>query len=187
MGPGPASRGRSSRQVRSPRRRRSRCPARTQRRRQPRKRKCLLKGCEQPFVPRHPLARYCGDACRRAAARWSRRKYRRTDRGKEVRQKQSQRHRTLKKAVKREGSRAGHAGSGAGVGHRSRVPDGFFAVTGQGVTSPTLGRVGRRGSGSVAQAAVRRCGGCRSGNGDGNSGGSVAVRRRRSRCVGADS
>jgi hypothetical protein len=58
---------------------------------------CLLKGCEKWFSPRHPLSRYCSEACRQAARRWSlwqaARRYRASERGKELRRQQSCRYR----------------------------------------------------------------------------------------------
>lgn len=58
---------------------------------------CLLKGCGQWFSPLHPLSRYCGKACGRAARLWSRRRaakrYRASDKGKERRRQQSCRYR----------------------------------------------------------------------------------------------
>jgi hypothetical protein len=66
-------------------------------RRRPRRRECLLKGCEQRFRPEHPLERYCSDACRAAARAWqqwkARLKYRRSEGGKKKRKVQSQRYR----------------------------------------------------------------------------------------------
>ena len=63
----------------------------------PRRRLCLLKGCEKPFQPRHPQTRYCSDACRRAARRWrawrARQRYRATDQSKACRRAQSRRYR----------------------------------------------------------------------------------------------
>lgn len=63
----------------------------------PRRRLCLLKGCEQPFQPKHPQARYCSEACRQAARRWrawrARRRYRATERGKACRRRQCCRYR----------------------------------------------------------------------------------------------
>jgi len=38
--------------------------------RRPRKRVCLLKGCEGRFWPVHPLTRYCSPECREEARRW---------------------------------------------------------------------------------------------------------------------
>ena len=62
-----------------------------------RRRLCLLKGCESAFRPVHALSRYCSEACRQAACRWSRwraaRAYRSTDTGKQVRREQSRRYR----------------------------------------------------------------------------------------------
>ena len=62
-----------------------------------RARKCLLKGCEQWFSPRHAAARYCGEACRQAARRWSRwratQKYRASEQGQQCRRRQACRYR----------------------------------------------------------------------------------------------
>lgn len=62
-----------------------------------RQRLCLLKGCERPFTPSHPLARYCSAECRQEARRWRRWKarlrYRSSERGKERRRAQSRRRR----------------------------------------------------------------------------------------------
>src|SRR5262249_61250839 len=43
----------------------------------PRARKCLLKGCEQWFRPRHARQRYCGKDCQKQARQWAQRKARR--------------------------------------------------------------------------------------------------------------
>ncbi len=65
--------------------------------RRPRLRRCLLKGCECRFRPKHPWSRYCGDACRSKARRWLRwkaqKRYRATGFGKQQRQAQSHRYR----------------------------------------------------------------------------------------------
>jgi hypothetical protein len=65
--------------------------------RRPRRRWCLLKGCERRFRPKHPWSRYCGDDCRSKARRWSRWKaqmrYRGTGPGKQRRKAQSGRYR----------------------------------------------------------------------------------------------
>ncbi len=65
--------------------------------RRPRRRCCLLKGCEKRFWPQQAGQRYCGDECRQAARRWSRWKaqqnYRATAAGKEKRNGQSRRYR----------------------------------------------------------------------------------------------
>lgn len=61
--------------------------------RRPRKRCCLLKGCEEHFHPRQARQRYCSDRCRAAARKWSRwkaqRRYRATTAGKQKRNGQS--------------------------------------------------------------------------------------------------
>src|ERR1035438_4479408 len=63
----------------------------------PRARRCLLKGCEQSFQPRHARQRYCSEQCRKAARAWSRWKaqerYRDTAAGKQQRNGQSRRYR----------------------------------------------------------------------------------------------
>jgi hypothetical protein len=62
-----------------------------------RRRLCLLKGCERPFRPPHPLSRYCSTTCRQAARRWSQRRanqhYRTSDHGRFQRRGQSRRRR----------------------------------------------------------------------------------------------
>ncbi len=72
--------------------------------RRPRARTCLLKGCGRVFRPDHPLARYCSEHCCNEAANWrewkARRKYRKTDRGKQVRRVQSRRYRVRQKERK---------------------------------------------------------------------------------------
>ncbi len=65
--------------------------------RRPRRRHCLLKGCEQRFHPRQARQRYCSERCRKAARKWSRwraqQRYRATTPGKHKRNGQSQRYR----------------------------------------------------------------------------------------------
>ena len=65
--------------------------------RHPRLRICLLKGCERPFHPPHPLSRYCSADCEAAARRWQRRRanrhYRASPHGKERRREQARRYR----------------------------------------------------------------------------------------------
>jgi hypothetical protein len=71
---------------------------------EPRKRRCLLKGCDQRFHPRQARQRYCSDECRAAARRWSRWKaqerYRTTPAGQEKRSDQSRRYRERVKSRK---------------------------------------------------------------------------------------
>jgi hypothetical protein len=76
---------------------RSHCRAKPSWRR-PRQRRCLPKGCERRFRPKHAWSRYCGDECRSKARQWSRwkaqKRYRDTGAGKEHRKVQkSYRHR----------------------------------------------------------------------------------------------
>ena len=74
--------------------------------RRPRARTCLLKGCGHVFRPDYPLARYCSEHCRDEATKWrkwkARRKYRKTDRGKQVRRIQSRRYRVRQKERKKQ-------------------------------------------------------------------------------------
>jgi hypothetical protein len=60
-----------------------------------RQRSCLLKGCERPFHSLYALARYCSDACRAAARRWSQwranQRYGASEQGKSRRVEQSRR------------------------------------------------------------------------------------------------
>jgi hypothetical protein len=62
-----------------------------------RRRRCLLKGCEQSYRPIRPQSRYCSDACRQEARRWRRRHASRTWRasptGRRCRREQSRRYR----------------------------------------------------------------------------------------------
>jgi len=73
--------------------------------RQPRTRRCLLKGCTRTFRPIHALERYCSEECREQARIWSRWKaqqhYRRSDGGKKKRRAQCRRHRQRTEARKR--------------------------------------------------------------------------------------
>jgi ParB family transcriptional regulator, chromosome partitioning protein len=67
------------------------------RKRRPRQRHCLLKGCGRRFHPGHARQRYCSTECRAQAREWSRwkaqQKYRTTDGGKQKRNGQSRRYR----------------------------------------------------------------------------------------------
>lgn len=66
-------------------------------RRQPRKRCCLLKGCPRKYDPKRPQQRYCSSQCSQQARQWrqrkARRRYRQTAAGKQQRNVQSQRYR----------------------------------------------------------------------------------------------
>jgi hypothetical protein len=74
--------------------------------RRPRARRCLLKGCDQPFRPRQARQRYCSAACRESARRWSRwkaqQRYRETAAGQQKRNGQSRRYRERVKSRKTE-------------------------------------------------------------------------------------
>lgn len=67
-------------------------------------RRCLLKGCERSFHPRHPLSRYCGAECAQAARRWQQRtanqRYRASSQGRERRREQARRYRVAAQARK---------------------------------------------------------------------------------------
>lgn len=66
-------------------------------RRWPRRRCCLLKGCERYFRPGNPFERYCSQGCRAEARLWqlwyAQKHYRQSDNGKERRREQSRRYR----------------------------------------------------------------------------------------------
>ena len=70
----------------------------------PRSRRCLLKGCEQRFRPRHARQRYCSERCRQAGREWSRwkaqQRYRETAAGQQKRNGQSRRYRERVKSRK---------------------------------------------------------------------------------------
>ncbi len=72
--------------------------------RRPRKRCCLLKGCEQRFHPRQGLQRYCSEHCREAARQWSQwkaqQRYREKAAGQRKRNGQSRRYRERVKSGK---------------------------------------------------------------------------------------
>ena len=74
------------------------------RRRRPRSRCCLLKGCQRKFHPRQACERYCSAECRAQARKWSRwkaqQRYRATAAGQEKRNGQSARYRERVKSRK---------------------------------------------------------------------------------------
>jgi hypothetical protein len=65
--------------------------------RRPRRRHCLLKGCEQRFPPLRASQRYCSERCREEARKWRRwkaqQRYRKTVVGRKKRNGQSRRYR----------------------------------------------------------------------------------------------
>ena len=136
--------------------------------RRPRRRGCLLKGCERRFRPVHPLRRYCSEECREAARRWrewkARHRYRQSETGKQKRQAQSRRYRLRSKR-----SRAANPGpSKPREGHRKKKYL-ATAVTGLAAMRNSGGRgahrcsdfvrilVGEPWSGSVYCGAPRTC------------------------------
>ena len=72
--------------------------------RRPRRRPCLLKGCEQRFPPRQARQRYCSERCREAARKWSRwkaqQRYRAMAPGQQKRNGQNRRYRERVKSRK---------------------------------------------------------------------------------------
>ncbi len=84
---------------------------------------CLLKGCEKRFSPAHPFSRYCSAACVDAARRWSRRqaaqRYRASERGKELRRRQSCRYRERV----RQRQEAAPSPPAAGEGHQEAAEE----------------------------------------------------------------
>ena len=124
--------------------------------RRPRPRRCLLKGCEQRFRPRHALHRYCSEGCRKKAREWSEWKARRTWRvsveGKRKRNGQSQRYR--KRVQERKAAKKGAVAETARV-----ITKQFFlgtAATGRAATSAFCGRGGHRGNGSARMLVSAR-------------------------------
>ena len=101
------------------------------------KRLCLLKECEEWFLPDHPSSRYSRSACEEGAREWSRWKartgYRASQKGKERRRAQSERHRT-RRAEESTGPAA--AGRQAPVGHHHPVPAGFSSCDRPGCYEP---------------------------------------------------
>lgn len=97
----------------------------------PRRRICLLKGCEQPFNPPHPLSRYCSPGCVQAARRHSRylaaRRYRATPEGKHKRKEQSRRRRErIREQQHQVDRRAGNGPKPLREGHHKETDSDFF-------------------------------------------------------------
>jgi len=112
--------------------------------RRPRKRVCLLKGCERRFRPVHPLTRYCSPECRAAARRWrewkARQRYRQSEAGKQKRRAQSRRYRMRRPRPEEAKSRSDQRREG----HRKRI---YLAP-------PVIARAATR---SLRAADARRC------------------------------
>jgi hypothetical protein len=141
--------------------------------RRPRRRRCLLKGCEQRFRPQRGRERYCSEGCRGAARKWSRwkaqEKYRATRAGKQKRNGQSRRYRKRVQNRKLPEKEA--------VPETARViPKKFFsmaAATGLAAMSASCGSLGRRCNGSARRRAGVRWSACGSGSGAGDGGAPV--------------
>lgn len=150
------------------------CSAAKRRKRRPRLRKCLLKGCERRFRPKHPWTRYCGDDCRNKARRWSRwkaqQRYRATRHGKQQRRAQSCRHRERVRTRKPSKSTTEEPARVIKAKKYSTAP-----ATGRVATSYFCEPAVRRCSDSVRGNAGARWSAYWSGNG---AGGSVAGRNR---------
>ncbi len=101
-----------------------RSPGQWRRVRRPRRRACLLKGCERRFRPVHPLTRYCSQECREEARRWrewkARHRYRQSEAGKRKRRAQSRRYRMRR-------PREHGAKSGPGKAREGHRKENYFA------------------------------------------------------------
>jgi hypothetical protein len=112
--------------------------------RRPRRRTCLLKGCERRFRPVHPLTRYCSQECRGEARSWrewkARHRYRQSEGGKQRRRAQSRRYRMRRQ-------RAGAARPGPGKPREGHRKKNYLAP-------PAIARAAMR---SSSAADARRC------------------------------
>jgi len=121
-------------------------------RRRARRRLCLLKGCEQPFRPMCPQARYCGARCRQAARQWrawrAGRRYRRSRRGKACRRQQCRRYRARLRRRQDEARRAGLPGTVARWGATDRSV----------LSTVAAGSEGQRAAAFLKKSACRRPG-----------------------------
>lgn len=137
--------------------------------RRPRRRRCLLQGCEQGFGPRQARQRYCTDRCRKAAREWSRWKaqerYRVTPAGKQKRNGQSQRYR------ERVRNRKPPAGEAVPDAARVITTDFFLTpiATGPAATRGSCGSGEARCNGSARGRAGVRWSASGSGSGAGNA------------------
>jgi hypothetical protein len=96
----------------------------------PRQRVCLLKGCERPYRPSHPLDRYCSDKCREAARRWTRyranRRYRHSEQGKQRRREQCRRYRRQRCQDRSADHGSAPVTKAGGEGYQGRRDSGIF-------------------------------------------------------------
>ena len=141
---------------------------RGRRNRRPRMRRCLLKGCERRFRPKHPWSRYCGDDCRSKARRWSRwkaqKRYRATGFGKQQRRAQSCRHRERVRTRKPSKSATDEPARVIKAKKYSTAP-----ATGRAATSYSCEPAVRRCSDSARRNAGARWSASWSGNGAGGN------------------
>jgi len=167
------------------------------RRRCPRSRVCLLKGCERVFRPQQPLARYCSEACREQARRWrewkARRRYRQSANGKQKRLAQCRRYRERRKAEPERKTAALRGREGHPYKIFFHAP--FVSLRARSVTAPDAttvsgALVGRPCSGFVPRPAATLWSGFWSARGDGANGASDpsgrSLREKGARC-GAES
>lgn len=147
--------------------------------RRPRRRRCLLKGCERQFRPQHPWSRYCGADCRSKARRWSRwkaqKRYRATGSGKRQRKAQSCRYRERACARKRAKPAASEHARVITAKNSSSI-----AATGQAAMCRSCGRAVLPCSASARRSAGARWSASWSGNG---AGGNAAGRKRPCRAL----
>lgn len=136
--------------------------------RRPRRRRCLLKGCERKFRPKHPWSRYCGDDCRSKARRWSRwkgqKRYRATGSGKKQRKAQSCRYRERVRTRKRSNSATNELARVITAKNFLTAP-----ATGRAAMTYSCARAVRRFSDSVRRNAGGRWSVSWSGNGAGGN------------------
>lgn len=99
-----------------------------------RQRRCLLKGCEQPFRPRRPQTRYCSEACRVEAEHWRRwrssRTYRASAAGQQRRREQARRYRERRREAARQ-AESGASVSAVGVAQEAVQLEGPSRCEGQ--------------------------------------------------------
>lgn len=139
-------------------------------RRHPRARPCLLKGCERRYRPRQAGQRYCSGECRAQARQWSKWKaqqtYRATPEGKAQRQEQSRRYRQRVKYRKVPRVEAVAAREGHPTENFLRLAP----ATARGATNASGGSGEVLANASVRPLAVRRWNECGGESGAGSPG-----------------
>jgi hypothetical protein len=135
----------------------------------PRRRKCLLKGCEKNFPPQQAAECYCSEECRQKAREWSewkaQQRYRASEKGTEKRKAQCWRYR---ERIRKRKEPTGRAGDEA-----ARVISlDFFSMvsaTGPGAIRGSSTPRDHPGNDSARSRAGARWSGWWSGSGDGES------------------